>query len=126
MLKPASKHRVVSATKIVVATIGVLLGSVENTLAQQPQRTSAAPTSQLSSARLTDLETAFWVCDYLATKRGAGDVSTCTQVYEALKERKFAGDFDKLVVWWRQNKVAQHQNIAAADRLTSSKESHHE
>ena len=119
MLKPTTKLRLISVTKIVIATIGVLLGSVESTLAQQTQRTSAAPTSQLTSARLTDLENAFWVCDYLATTRGAGDISTCTAVYEALKERKFAGDFDKLVAWWRQNKVAQHQNVAAA--VTSSK-----
>ena len=40
---------------------------------------------------------------------------TCTAVYEAVKQLKFGGDFDKLVAWWRQNKVAQHQNIAVAD-----------
>ena len=125
MLEPIDKQHVVSVTKIVITTIGVLLGSA-STMAQQPQRTLAAPTSQLTSARLADLENAFWVCDYLATTRGGGDVSACTTVYEALKERKFAGDFDRLVAWWRQNKVAQHHNVAVADRLTSTKESHHE
>jgi len=55
------------------------------------------------------------VCDYLATTRGNSDISTCTAVYEALKERKFAGDFDALVSWWRHNKAAQHQNIAVAE-----------
>ena len=115
MLKPTTKQRLVSVTKIVITTIGLVAGSVANTSAQQPQRTSAAPTSQLSSARLTDLENAFWVCDYLATTRGTIDIAACTAVYEAVKERKFAGDFEKLVAWWRQNKVAQHQNIAAAD-----------
>ena len=114
MLKPTMKQRVVSVTKIVVMTIGVL-GSVEAALAQQPQHTVAAPGSELSSARLTDLENAFWVCDYLATTRGGSDIPTCTAVYEAVKQIKFGGDFDKLVAWWRQNKVAQHQNIAAAD-----------
>ena len=114
MLKPIVKQHVVSVTKIVITTIG-LLGSVESTLAREPQRTVAAPPSDLTSARLTDLENAFWVCDYLATTRGGADVPTCTAVYESVKERKFAGDFDKLVAWWRQNKVVQHQNIAAAD-----------
>lgn len=102
-------------TRIVITTIGVLLGSVANTSAQQPQRTLAAPTSELSSIKLTDLENAFWVCDYLATTRGSSDINTCTAIYEAVKERKFGGDFDKLVAWWRQNKVAQHQSIAVAD-----------
>jgi len=114
MLKPTMQQRVVSVTKIVITTIGVL-GSVEFATAQQPQRIVAAPPSEFSSARLTDLENAFWVCDYLATTRGGGDIQTCTAVYEAVKQIKFGGDFDKLVAWWHQNKVAQHQNIAIAD-----------
>ena len=73
MLKPTMKQRVVSVTKIVITTIG-LLGSVEIAMAQQPQQIVAAPPSELSSARLTDLENAFWVCDYLATTRGGGDI----------------------------------------------------
>jgi hypothetical protein len=115
MLKPKTNHRVVSITKIVITTIGVVAGTIANTSAQQPQRTLATPTSQLSNARLTDLENAFWVCDYLATTRSSSDVAACTAIYEAVKERKFAGDFDKLVAWWSQNKVAQHQSIAAMD-----------
>ena len=116
MLQLTIKQRRVShATSTAIATIGLLLGCIASTSAQQPQRTSAAPTSQLSSARLTDLEHAFWVCDYLATTRGTSDVAACTAIYEVVKERKFAGDFEKLVAWWRQNKVAQHRSIAAMD-----------
>ena len=118
MLKPTKKQRVVSVTTIVITTIGIFLGSVENTLAQEPQRKLAAPAVQLTSAGLNVLEDAFWVCDYLATTRGNSDISTCTAVYEALKDRKFAGDSDALVSWWRQNKTAQHQNIAVADSPT--------
>ena len=120
MLKPTKKQPVVSVTTIVITTAAVLL-SVENTLAQEPQRMSAAPTSQLTSARLNMLENAFWVCDYLATTQGATDTSTCAAVYEELKDRKFAGDFDALVSWWRQNKVAQHQSIAVVDSPSSNK-----
>ena len=115
MLKLTTKQRLFSVTKIVVTTIGLVAASVASTSAQQPQRTFATPTSQLSSARLTDLENAFWVCDYLATTRGSSDIAACTAIYEAVKERKFGGDFEKLVAWWRQNKAEQHQSIAAAD-----------
>jgi len=115
MLEPIKKQRVVSVTTISITTIGVLFGGVKSTLAQEPLRVLAAPTSQLASARLSVLEDAFWVCDYLATTRGNSDISTCTGVYEALKDRKFVGDFDALFSWWRQNKAAQHQNIAVAD-----------
>ena len=116
MLQLTIKQRRVShAMSTAIATIGLLLGCIASTSAQQSQRTSAPPTSQLSSARLTDLENAFWVCDYVATTRGTSEIAACTAVYEAVKERKFAGDFEKLVAWWRENKAAQHQNIAAAD-----------
>jgi len=115
MLKAIKRQQVVSATTIAFTAIGVLLGSAENTRAQESQRVLADPTSTLASTRLKVLEEAFWLCDYLATTRGNSDISTCTAVYEALKDHKFAGDFDALVSWWRQNKVAQHQNIAVAE-----------
>jgi hypothetical protein len=118
MLKPTKKQRLVSVTTLVVSTIGALFGSLESTSAQEPRHVLAAPTSQLASARLSVLENAFWVCDYVATTRGMSDISTCTAVYEALKDQKFAGDSDALVAWWRQNKAAQHQNVAVADSAT--------
>ena len=115
MLKPTNKQYVVSITTTVITTIGVLLGSVASASAQQPQRVLAAPASQPTGAKLSVLEDAFWVCDYLATTRGTSDIVTCTAVYEALKDRKFAGDFDALVSWWHQNKAAQHQILAGAN-----------
>ncbi|MGZ9074352.1 MAG: hypothetical protein ACXW13_01130 [Burkholderiaceae bacterium] len=111
MLKLPKMKCAVPATTIVITTIGVLLGGVESTLAQQSQRTLAAPTSQPASSTLSVLEDAFWACDYVATTRGASDIPTCTAVYEALNHRKFAGDFDALVSWWRQNKAAQHKSL---------------
>lgn len=115
MLKPTRKPRLISVMTIAFTTIGVLLGSAQNTWAQESQRVLAEPASPLASTRLKVLEHAFWVCDYVATTRGNSDISTCTAVYEALKDQKFAGDSDALVSWWRQNKVAQHQNIAVAE-----------
>ena len=121
MLQPTTKQRRVShVTSTAITTIGLLLGCVAGTSAQQPQNAVSASATELVSIRVTDLESAFWVCDYLATTRGVSDIGTCTAIYDALKERKFAGDFDRLVDWWRQNKVAQHQRVASMDRVASS------
>ncbi|MBI2315940.1 MAG: hypothetical protein HYU75_02620 [Betaproteobacteria bacterium] len=85
------------------------------------QQTIAAQSvaARLASVGLADLEEAFWVCDYTAATRGTAgsDISVCTAVYEAVKERKFEGDFDKLLDWWRQNKAARHDALAAADAV---------
>lgn len=73
--------------------------------------------ARLASADLSDLERAFWICDYTASIHGTSgtDSSACTAVYEAVKERKFGGDFDKLLDWWRQHKPARHEALATAD-----------
>ena len=57
-----------------------------------------------------DLEEAFWICDYTATTVGMGatPVDLCSAVYDELKARKFNGDFEQLLYWWRQNKPAEH------------------
>lgn len=62
---------------------------------------------------LAALEDAFWVCDYVATTRGARDdaITRCGAVYDALKERKFGGDFDRLLAWWQENKPAQFARL---------------
>lgn len=114
MLKPTEKLRVVPAATIAITAIGILLACAGNASAQPPQRVLGAPAAQPTSASVDALEHAFWVCDYKATTQGNSDISTCTAVYQALKDRKFAGDFDALVSWWRQNKAAQHQSIAVA------------
>jgi hypothetical protein len=66
------------------------------------------------AARLAVLEKAFWVCDYVATTSGVGaaPVELCSTVTDALKNEKFAGDFEHLLEWWKQNKAAQHEELA--------------
>ena len=121
MLQPTTKQRRVShVTSAAIVAIGLLLGCIASTSAQQPQNAGSMSAAELASIRVTDLESAFWVCDYLATTRGVSDIGTCTAIYDALKDRKFAGDFDKLVDWWRQNKGAQHQRMAGMDRIAGS------
>ena len=74
--------------------------------------TGTATRTFLVGERLVDLEEAFWSCDYLVTTRGVADAVTCGAIYYVLKERKFHGDVDKLLSWWRQNRIAQHEKLA--------------
>ena len=68
--------------------------------------------------RVADLEKAFWICDYAATTGGvqATPVSMCSAVFDELKTKKFGGDFEQLVGWWRQNKLAEHQKLESGGR----------
>ncbi len=40
--------------------------------------------------------------------------ATCSAITDELKEKMFRGDFDKLLDWWRQDKIAPHQNLDAS------------
>ena len=66
-----------------------------------------------------DLEKAFWVCDYAGTNGAVGpdQAAACIAITDELKRAKFDGDFDRLVAWWRNNKVSQHR---ALERVAAS------
>ncbi len=122
MLQPNTRQRRVShVTSTAVTTIALLVGCIASASAQQPHSAASTRASELVSTRMTDLESAFWVCDYLATTQGVSDIETCAAIYDALKQRKFAGDSEGLVAWWRQNKVAQHQRVASMGRMVGSR-----
>jgi hypothetical protein len=70
---------------------------------------------KLVTASLASVEEAFWVCDYRAATGGDADIAACAAVYEALKQRKFGGDFGKLLRWWQENKAARHEELAAME-----------
>ena len=38
----------------------------------------------------------------------------CGVITEDLKVKKFNGDFDSMLAWWRQNKAAEHQALTTA------------
>ena len=63
--------------------------------------------------RVTALEVAFWACDFVATTQGISetDVNGCGTIYDALKERKFGGDFAELHRGWQENKAARHEAL---------------
>lgn len=68
------------------------------------------------AAKLTDLEKAFWICDY-AQANGVIDPheeAFCSAVTSQLKRVKFEGKFDKLLAWWQENRVMQHQELDRA------------
>jgi hypothetical protein len=72
--------------------------------------------TSLTSGQMVDLEKAFWVCDYAGT-RGMVDPSqgaVCIVITDELKRVKFDGDFDRLVAWWKVNKMARHQELERA------------
>lgn len=64
--------------------------------------------------RLDELEKAFWVCDYAATISivDVHDAMNCSHFIEALRQRKFAGDFVAMLAWWRQHKEAEHRELS--------------
>jgi hypothetical protein len=63
-----------------------------------------------------DLENAFWRCDRAATQQlvDAGTAALCGAITEELKAKRFEGDFDMLLAWWRENKDAEHAAVDAA------------
>jgi hypothetical protein len=75
---------------------------------------SAAAAAQ--EPRIEALERAFWRCDHAATQAllGAGAAMECSVATEALKTRKFGGDFAAMLAWWRERKDAEHHALAAA------------
>ena len=101
-----------------LAAVGAALGwnPIDATAAQHARRASA---SNVRDARVqdVDLEQLFWICDHAATTRmvDASERAVCGAVAEQLKMEKFGGDFEKMLNWWRKNKVVQHQNLDRDD-----------
>ena len=105
-----------STTQLTLSwSVVALLSAGESAIAQQA-RTSLATTA-FENRALHDLEYAFWICDYIATTRGtaAADPGTCSAVSDALRQRKFDGDLDKLVAWWNQHKAGQYSRLSQLD-----------
>ena len=51
----------------------------------------------------SDLERLFLLCSRESSQRlmGFDEAALCSVGFEALKKRKFGGDFDAMVAWWR-------------------------
>jgi hypothetical protein len=80
---------------------------------------SAASNAQPIAATelpLAQLERSFWVCDHAATVGllDSGTAIACGSLAEVVKQRKFGGDFNAMLAWWRQHKEAEHRALAKA------------
>jgi hypothetical protein len=85
----------------------------------------AASHAAAQDVRLETLERAFWRCDYEATqgRLDRGAAMECSVATEALKARKFGGDFGAMLAWWREHKPAAHLALAgeAAQRVATQR-----
>ena len=98
--------------------LGAMNSYSDGGLAEQESLSPRPLQARAVVLRVADLENAFWVCDHAATTRGmhATPVSMCSAIFDELKTKKFGGDFEQLLGWWRQNKLAEHQKLASGDR----------
>lgn len=90
--------------------LGLLLGwPLVNTGTER--MTDLAPTAE-ARQRVEELERAFWRCD-LAASTGLVDpiqATVCSAVTEELRKRKFRGDFERMLQWWQQSRLARSQS----------------
>jgi hypothetical protein len=56
------------------------------------------------------LEARFWACDVASTHTvlSAVEGAQCVRWQDELKQRRFDGDFERLLAWWRAHKAEQH------------------
>ena len=91
--------------------------------ASAQEQTNAQRSIEVSARApaFTDLEKAFWLCDHAATTHGVdgGTAIACGAITQDLKARKFNGDFDLMLAWWKKNKAAEHQALTTAGYAVS-------
>jgi hypothetical protein len=65
------------------------------------------PSAALSSVTPAQLQSAYLQCERQAQAAAldSATAATCSMIYEALKQRVFGGDFDRLLAWWRQQQA---------------------
>ena len=71
-----------------------------------------------SRVPLAELKARYLACDRAATRTvlDPGTAVTCSNAAEALLERGFGGDFDRLIAWWRSEKDGAAGGPQAAAR----------
>ncbi|MGZ8253769.1 MAG: hypothetical protein ACXWVT_02880 [Burkholderiaceae bacterium] len=113
-MNPASSTSPRPSVSRIVALTALLIAMTGNGWAQD-NSPHAVARMRLASVSVVDLERSFWVCDYVAAARGVTEdlIIHCAATYDELKDRKFGGDFDRLLGWWQQNKAASHARLGA-------------
>jgi hypothetical protein len=116
----AGCHPVHRRIAVLIFTVAMAGGLSINANARDGTSAAAAAKTAAPAQNAGDLEKTFWVCDYLGTT-GSVDGATavaCVTATEQFKNSRFNGDFDALLVWWREHKPAMHQALEAASRAS--------
>ncbi|MFT3819045.1 MAG: hypothetical protein QM750_15625 [Rubrivivax sp.] len=89
---------------------GLALAAGTGDVHAQAARPAAAALARMT---VTELERAFWICDWTTTTSvlDADAFTACAATADELKARKFDGDFDRMIDWWRENKAAAHARL---------------
>ena len=93
------------------ASLATLLATSTVAIALLAGASAVCATSpDLSRVDVGELTSQFWECDARSTHEAlsAGDGALCVMVADALKERLFDGNFDRMLAWWRASKDAEH------------------
>jgi hypothetical protein len=110
-MNPNKAGAIVGARLFVLATSAALSISVTASSPQEHANDSR-PATGVAHRPLAVLEHVFWVCDHAATTLGVLDPDTAASCAAATREfrfKKFNGDLDAMLSWWRRNKAHQHQ-----------------
>lgn len=91
--------------KTLFATAMLTLGAAFAPLA-------AAQSTRPAFADLDDarVEHAFWQCDVQSMQvvLEPGEGILCERLTDALKQRRFGGDFKRFLAWWQERKAIEH------------------
>lgn len=78
----------------------------------------AVAVGEFGDLDLDQLERAFWACDHAASTHGVDGQTgmACGNATEQLKQRRFGGDFEAMLAWWREHKTAMHGALDQAEK----------
>jgi len=78
-------------------------------LAEELRVEQSTVETRVGTGKWAELEKTFWICDHATTK-----AVVCGAITDELRREKFDGDFEKLLIWWRLNRAAEHQKLDQA------------
>lgn len=66
-----------------------------------------------------EVEEFYWDCEFAAAQGtiDLDEAAVCSEVYERLKAKKFRGDFNLFLVWWKENKEREFSSRMKRGRL---------
>lgn len=78
-----------------------------------------AASAVLGSLSPEEAEEFYWDCEYAAAHGTIelDEAAVCSEVYERLKAKKFRGDFNLFLVWWKENKQREFSSRMKHGRL---------